>query len=105
MKRRTGLVSNSSSSSFICIIEEDAFDKAYENLNSFAKNVIDSISSKDTVLGEQVMIISTFVDHSGYGTFDDLSANPEDDQEPFEALDEFISNIPEDNRWDYSMDW
>lgn len=44
MKVRTGFVSNSSSSSFICLISEEAYKKVLERLNSKDRYMVEKVA-------------------------------------------------------------
>ena len=57
MKIRTGFVSNSSSSSFVCIIKEKEKELFYESLENKEKEIFDYYFQRDKVLGENCFIM------------------------------------------------
>ena len=75
MKIRNGFVSNSSSSSFVCIIRKEAFDKVIAKKGLLWKAFALQFFSKSTVLGIDCMYFEGMT--GNYSTFDDTSLNIE----------------------------
>ena len=72
MKTRQGFVSNSSVSSFILIVEKEAYDKILPTLSPFVKAVVKQVSEKMTCLGKVCMVISDVEDMGGEGYLSNL---------------------------------
>jgi hypothetical protein len=113
MKIRKGLVSNSSSSSFTCLIQKDAFDKAYKISDEYTKAVIKALSSEKDVFGMKLMLIETW-DSDDYNIFEDLDLDFKDDIPldeygekiwESEVLETFLNSIPTDQKFEMSQDW
>lgn len=56
MKFRTGFVSNSSSSSFVMIVDKDDHDKALENCSEYVKAVIATLEKTRIFKGNIIVI-------------------------------------------------
>lgn len=79
MKTRTGLVSNSSSSSFVLICEKDAFDKAMNEVHPYIKYVVNMQSFGDQkVFGKDCKVATgtIYTDEGVYlGDYDGVVLN------------------------------
>jgi hypothetical protein len=59
MKIRNGFVSNSSSSSFVYIIDGEKYKEFIKSLDGYQKEIIKALApSKETVLGKEAFVIS-----------------------------------------------
>ncbi len=112
MKRRTGLVSNSSSSSFTCLVKKEAFDKAYKEATPYTKSVIDVVSSETEIFGIRAVRLDTFCTPGGsmweWTDIDfDTSIMEEDDDEIYagRAFDQFLKTIPDEDAHSIAQDW
>ena len=115
MKIRTGFVSNSSSSSFIAIVELSLFEEALNQIKDERyQKIIKAISTKQKVFGKEVMVTQEMSDSGGVssvfgeGDFDyeehkldpkDFESENEDDEfYPCESLynyQEVLENLLE----------
>jgi hypothetical protein len=119
MKIRIGFVSNSSSSSFVAIIDSKAYENAFKIAHPYTKAVITQLEPKKaTVAGNELVIISTYIGQSGETPFetmeidelppglDMLDGETYDDYgercvdyseliDPADFFDEFLESIPE----------
>ena len=117
MKVRQGFVSNSSSSSFICVIVKEAYDKI--ELRKDFRDILDNILEKDKLLGMDLLVYQNHCDMGGGTNYDSkyidftLPVKEEADQE-WEGDDEWsIDNIfhearrllPKDSYVSFSQDW
>lgn len=76
MKVRKGFVSNSSSSSFVVMIENDEFKKVLKECHPYIKRVIEKIGyDNKRFLEKDIVIISTFEGMGGDGTLDYIDVN------------------------------
>ena len=119
MKIRTGFVSNSSSSSFVAIIDVDAYKEAMKAADKYTKAVVKALDPKTvTVGGTDLVVISAYMGQGGDCVFDemDIDVDPpirpkeenETDEEyevrmedfdeeafyPGTVFDEFLNSIP-----------
>lgn len=104
MKIRVGFVSNSSSSSFVCFIDQDVFNKALAETHPYTKAVIEALIPEKGIkaFGKTFVSISSYDSH-GYGPYDSISideaiAPPDDDERDaeeyiYEALDIFLAEV------------
>jgi len=72
MKVRSGFVSNSSSSSFVLLVEKEAYDLAVANEDPITKAILEAVMGKDTVLGRECM---TYGDCSSDYWWDEVNVN------------------------------
>jgi len=99
MKIRNGHVTNSSSSSYVILIKNDAYKKALESVDKLLKPIIESaFSTKDTAFGVECVKFEDMSSAGGHSTSDDLNDELRgiigEDEEYFQAL------IPETYKWD-----
>jgi hypothetical protein len=67
MKTRSGFVSNSSSSSFVAIVEKSVFEKALENLKDERdRKVIKHVAQKQNKFGKTLMTVNEYSDSGGF---------------------------------------
>jgi len=67
MKTRNGFVSNSSSSSFVAIIEKSTFDKVLSMLKDDRdKKVIKHVANKESRFGKTLMTVNEYQDSGGF---------------------------------------
>lgn len=71
MKVRTGFVSNSSSSSFVIISEENWFDKCLKDSGDYTRHVMKQLRSEHKeILGMKAVLIEGHTDEEGYPFYD-----------------------------------
>ena len=67
MKTRNGFVSNSSSSSFVAIVEKSTFDKVLSMLEDERdKKVIKHVANKESKFGRTLMTVNEYQDSGGF---------------------------------------
>ena len=117
MKIRTGFVSNSSSSSFLLIAKQSAYDDIVKDLTKFEIAVAEALSSKSKLFGEDVVVFSGWSD-SGSSSWEyifdemDYALSEEDEEDenlldkPYEAYDKIVKNLKETSEvFEHSEDW
>ena len=77
MKTRNGFVSNSSSSSFVAIVEKSTFDKVLSMMKDDRdKRVIKHVANKESRFGKTLMTVNEYQDSGGvsnlFGEGDDF---------------------------------
>jgi len=102
MKIRQSFISNSSSSSFICLIKEEAYNKAFEAASTETKQIL--LKTREVgvtlepvdVFGSKSIIFHFNFDMSGDSIFSEIEVEleTEDCYSPF--LD-FLRTIPDDD--------
>lgn len=58
MKIRTGFVSNSSSSSFTCLMTQKVYNSIYSELDLLSQTILEHISNETTFVGQKCMHMS-----------------------------------------------
>ena len=112
MKIRTGFVSNSSSSSFVLIIETKAYKDAHKKADSFTKEVLDAMNPVQVKLdGADLMVSTTYMGGGGDPTLELIDytnerpqsiEDPNEPMSPFEAIDIFTSSLPEGSYYEHT---
>jgi hypothetical protein len=108
MKVRTGFVSNSSSSSFILIVDKDIFDKEFYEIElEPIKRLISELFELKTIFNKEVAIYKNMTNMGGHGLWDEevedaqcelREEDYEDDDDYYDAseeLYEFIKRLEE----------
>jgi len=98
MKIRIGLVSNSSSSSFIAIVPMEIHEKVLSELHPFVTAVVNTIGEEQDVLGQRCFVTGEFCTMD-YGSLDDgvdfeWNEGDDDDDESGEYRDEDVIKDP-----------
>ena len=100
MKTRTGFVSNSSSSSFIAVATEDAFEEALSQMtDEREKKIVKYLAKKRTCLGQKVRVVKEFTDAGGFSSVWGCDSDNESD-----ILEKVGIEQPEDEDAD-DQDW
>ena len=132
MKTRTGFVSNSSSSSYVIVVEKEAFEKLYAQLSDIQKDIAKFLQQYgggvETFMGGQVVVMqyasgnySTLEDYSpGDGgvmnsnakkaaTWDDVEPKADDEGlepwEVWEEVEEKLDALPKGSVLKFSNDF
>jgi len=98
MKIRSGFVSNSSSSSFIALIEPESFKELKESLNDLEKEVLEKLETDKVKLsGKNYIQFYSYVGEDWVGfEYDELSYIAEEDEDSWvlmEKVDTAINSI------------
>jgi hypothetical protein len=97
MKIRNGFVSNSSSSSFVLLVDKKVHDKVFETLTDYEKKIISQISEVTNAFGCEVIEIGDLNPNDCSYTFEDLEFYESDDGEeelsPYEAFYNYESKV------------
>lgn len=102
MKIRQGFVTNSSSSSYVVVIEKDYFDEQVKKLSPYLKAVCKALKNNDNItkqkfMGKDIMVLT--YTSGNYSTMEDLDVDyapkNEDEEEEiqetkYEAIDKII---------------
>jgi len=108
MKIRTGFVSNSSSSSFVCITTKQNFKETIKKCHPYVAAVGKEVFSKGRFTGMDVMVYTDYCDMGGNSYYDHLNDNfdfdgdiPDNEEgeemEPWEAIEIFTRKLQENN--------
>ena len=99
MKTRLGFVSNSSSSSFVIVIEKEAYERKLAEVHPYVRAVVKAMEKKkDTFMGHDVVVIGTWSDAAGGSNFEELDVKYDggilyddygDEMRPHEAYENF----------------
>jgi len=116
MKIRQSFVSNSSSSSFVCIMRKDAFDKRFADADPKTRFIINqAVTSEDEIVfGIPCVIIKDFSTPSGDSMWGEISLpqpengeNDEDEDDPcdfvYSCINEFIDSFEKDECSSFSI--
>lgn len=92
MKIRTGFVSNSSSSSFVCVFPTSYINE-YEKEEPVGAKLLKYICKTSKLDSIDVSIIQEFMSSGGYGTYDDFEG-PELTEHEQEEYEQKFDNYP-----------
>lgn len=108
MKTRLGFVSNSSSSSFVMVVEKKAYERKLEEVHPYVRAVVEAMDKKlDSFMGHDVILLGTWM-NAGGGTnmnsdyleliYDGEIPNDNygDEMEPYTAFHEEFGGFAED---------
>lgn len=107
MKTRLGFISNSSSSSFVIVLTDDAFEKALLSLNDNDAKIIKCIVKSKTLFGQKVKVLKEFSDAGGFSAiwgYDDKNVekvikkakiDPDEDFSPADSVYNFVNVVDE----------
>lgn len=70
MKIRSGFVSNSSSSSFVVLIDKDAYEKFYKDLDLISRLFLKDRVREEKIIGNKFMLFDDACGHGGEGPYD-----------------------------------
>lgn len=130
MKTRRGFVSNSSSSSFVIVIKEEAFQLALQNKADWEREILDQMLPPDVCFGIQCRVGSKLNNAGGYSSWEELNiefnskykeVNGFDDDADYGDVNDtgmkydeeafyhcyssFFESIPEEDKFTHSADW
>ena len=106
MKSRNGFVSNSSSSSFMCVVPKETYDKYMETVIGDDLKCLKCIMESDAIeeqsfMGKTVVILTDYNDMGGYGrvcnALEELDKDDLDDpdMDTYESWDKLQSAMQE----------
>ena len=108
MKVRNGFVSNSSSSSFVCITTLENHQRAIQNVHPYTREVLKQVKFEEKdFLGHKVIFIGDIMDAvSGYHFLDDVKVKnekkfvkiPSCPESPDEAMYEYYEELKKDGK-------
>ena len=113
MKIRQGFISNSSSSSFVLIVDTEAYNVAREKAHPFTKEVLDKMDPQQVKInGTDLTVMTTYMGQGGDAVLDmidykserpiikhtaeeiEQGHDPEEGMGPFDALAVFEESLP-----------
>jgi hypothetical protein len=87
MKTRQGFVSNSSSSSFVILVEESTHEKVMEKLTEYQRACMEKLAGKpQNIFGRNVIVIGEATDMGGNSSLIEEGWQPEGWEEKIEKL-------------------
>ena len=89
MKIRTGYVSNSSSSSFVLIVDKQFWDTEVSKLNEDQKKVV-NVYCSNTENFKDMIIFNWMTGNNGDYIWEEIAREFEDDENPDEKRDEMM---------------
>ncbi len=105
MKIRTGFVSNSSSSSFVCLYKKDEVDKLMHTLTGTERLVFDEVFGETEVFGQHCYLYDDYSDRSGECYRFDYLNLPEEVEDVWEVLEVIRNKLNGVTCWSHSQDW
>jgi len=104
MKTRNGFVSNSSTSSFVCIAAKAAVLAVFEKTSVYVRAVAEHVMSEKKFLGSEICVFQGSqgnCDSWEYGfNEDDNIPKPDENFGTYEAWEEFVSLLKEETKGD-----
>jgi len=105
--KRNGFVSNSSSSAFVLLVQEDEHNRVLAELDGWQRAAVETESGKENIFGTECAVISEIsVQDSGSWEYDVVDYEPQTDEEKRsagngigEAIYTYRTKLDKDKTW------
>ena len=112
MKVRNGLVSNSSTSSFILITTKEHYEKSMKDVHPYVKAVGEALKSVSKFLDKEILVFATHMGRGGEGTLDWITIDYDDEKPdtkygemtPYDAFEIIEEELGTDKNYVFTHD-